>query len=281
MPKMDLEGKKRDLELHLAEIRVRIRRYTLEQPAEAKDKDKDDGKLLLKAQEAWNEWLDVRAEFYDLPDDAPASRIRAVEHKLLQVDRKVDLIQRELVSAASFYSGIRTTLLLALVLFALAVTYLLTHGVHGLDISQFEPLAEWGPLKYVEVAYWSTFGVLCWLLFLSASYVSRRDFDSWYQPWYLATALRAPFISVIVMIVVLEFVEWYGEGGWIESYLLEEGNKFYFIVITSFCLGLMSDAASGILRDLAEGVTQFVRAVVQRFSKKLGSAIMPDKSFEK
>jgi len=85
--------------------------------------------------------------------------------------------------------------------------------------------------------------------------------------------LRAPFLSVILMMVVLEFVEWYGEGKWIENYLLEEGNKFYFIVFMSFSLGLMSEETSAIMRELAEGVVKFVRNVVGRVSDRLSSAV--------
>lgn len=75
------------------------------------------------------------------------------------------------------------------------------------------------------------------------------------------------------MMVVLEFVEWYGEGKWIENYLLEEGNKFYFIVFMSFSLGLMSEETSAIMRELAEGVVKFVRNVVGRVSDRLSSAV--------
>jgi hypothetical protein len=158
----------------------------------------------------------------------------------------------------------------------LALLYLLSHGVRGWDFSNFEPLAESGPLKYVEVAFWSEFGVLCFLLFLAANYVKRRDFDEWYQPWYMSTALRAPFLTVILMILVLEFVEWYGEDSWIETYLLEEGNKFYFIAFMSFCLGLVSDQVAEVMRELAESVLEFVHGVVKKVSGKMRTAITPD-----
>ena len=112
-------------------------------------------------------------------------------------------------------------------------------------------------------------------------YLSKRDFDQWYQSWYLATVLRAPFLSVILMILVLEFVEWYGEGTWIETYLLEEGNKSYFIAFMSFCIGLSSDQAAAILRDLSWSISDFLRGVVQRVSRKLSSALLPANPLDK
>ena len=124
-------------------------------------------------------------------------------------------------------------------------------------------------MKYGEVIFWSSFGVLCSLLFLSTWYLARRDFDMYYQPWYLSTALRAPFVSLIGMMIILEFVEWYGQGTWVEHYLLEEGNKFYFIVFMSFCLGLTSDRTSKLIGDLAEAVGDFLEQAVAMVSKRL------------
>lgn len=268
MAKTDPDRQKRNLEILLAGTGARIRRYTL-------DKQLTDAGL-EKINGIWEEWAEARRRLYALAAGADDTQIRAVEEALIAVDRKVDLIQRDLVSGESFKAGIRTTAWLSAALVILVWIYLLTHGVHGLDFSSFEPLAEWGPLKYVEVAFWSAFGVLCSLLSVAAYFVLRRDFDSWYQPWYVSTALRAPFLTVILMIVVLEFTEWYGEGNWVETYLLEEGNKSYFIAFVSFCLGLLSDQTSSIVRDLADGVIQFVRAVVQRVSNRLSTAVVPD-----
>jgi hypothetical protein len=273
MAKTDPDQLKRSLALTVEETGSRIRRYTLD--------DKLDETALATLGQVWDEWLAVRAKYHGLADAAGDAEVRAVEQELLKVDRKVDLVQRKLISAYSFQAGKRTSIALAAALMALAVLYLAMHGVRGLDFSDFEPLAEWGPLKYVEVAFWSAFGVLCWLLFTAAAYVSRRDFDKWYQPWYLATALRAPFLCVAVMILVLEFVEWYAEDGWLQSYLLEDGNKFYFIVLVSFCLGLASDQAAGTLRDLSDGLWEFIREVVKRFTRKLRSGLTPENSLKK
>ena len=68
------------------------------------------------------------------------------------------------------------------------------------------------------------------------------------HPWYLSTFLRAPFLTVILMMVVWNLLEWYGEGNWIETYIL--GREIsYFIAFVSFCLGLSSDSTSSIIRD--------------------------------
>jgi hypothetical protein len=273
MARTDPDNMKRALELSLGETGVRIRRYTLDD--HLKDAE------LEKLDVSWRSWLALREEFYGLPVDAGEKELRALEHKLVEIDRAVDLIQRGLVSGQSFSTGARTALLLALALVALVWVYLLMHGVRSLDFSTFEPMAEWGPLKYVEVAFWCAFGVLCYLLFLAADYVARRDFDKWYQPWYLATALRAPFLGVVLMMVVLEFVEWYGDGTWIEAYILEEGNKTYFIAFMSFCIGLTSDQAAAVLRDLSWGVADFLTGVTQRVSRKLGSALLPEDALKK
>lgn len=268
MAKTDSERLRHNLEILLAETGARIRRYTLDR--------KLSDTALPQINAIWDEWLQVRRNLYALPVAADDAQFRAVEEALLTVDRKVDLVQRALVSGESLTAGIWTTAWLAGALVALVAVYLYSHGVRSFDLSGFEPIAEWGPLKYVEVAFWSAFGVLCTLLALAAYYVLRRDFDAWYRPWYVSTALRAPFVTVILMIVVLEFTEWYGEGTWIETTLLEEGNKSYFIAFMSFCLGLLSDQAAAIVGDLADGVIQFVRAVVQRVSSKLSTAVLPD-----
>ena len=269
MTERELQRKRREIESGVVGLRVRIRRYTLD----PRLREEDQGALRKQADEAWKKWLAVRSSFYALPEPAPPEGLLEVEKELLQVSREADLIQRELISEESFNAGIRTVTWLSVALVGLVFLYLATHGVRGLNFAAFEPLPEWGPLKYVEVAFWSTFGVLCWLLFLSTRYLARRDFDRWYQPWYVSTVLRAPFLSMILMMVVLEFVEWYGEGKWIENYLLEEGNKFYFIVFMSFSSGLMSEETSAIMRELAEGVVKFVRNVVGRVSDRLSSAV--------
>jgi hypothetical protein len=75
------------------------------------------------------------------------------------------------------------------------------------------------------------------------------------------------------MLIVLEFVEWYGEGTWIAKYILEEGNKYYFIVFMSFCLGLSSETSAEIVGELAGGVSTFVRRGVNRVAARLGAVV--------
>lgn len=284
MADKEIDLKRRDLKANLAETAVRIRRYSLDPFLREPDRERDPdpgAKLRKQADDAWKEWLTVRERFDKLPAAPTLQELAEVERLWLQLDRNVDLIQRELISNESFVAGAKTVAWMAFALVLLAAIYLMTHGVRWFNFSGFEPWPEWGPAKYGEVAFWSSFGVLCSLLFLATRYLARRDFDRWYQPWYVSTALRGPFLTIILMVLVLEFGEWYGEGTWIENYLLEEGNKFYFIAFMSFCLGLASDSTSAIMRDLSDGVTEFVQRVVAKVSKRLSSAVSTTDSIQK
>ena len=72
----------------------------------------------------------------------------------------------------------------------------------------------------------------------------------------------------------LEFVEWYGgDKSWIRDVLLDEGNKFYFIVFLSFMLGIMFREVGDIVRTLGDGVIEFVAGVVERVSARLKSVL--------
>ena len=272
MADKELEKKYQSMRTHLAETKSRIRRYSLD-PRLKEGQGELDDQLRLRADAAWAKWLVVRDHFVALPASPSQADLDRVEKIWLELDREVDLIQRELISEESRSGGVWTVAWMLVVLILLTIFYLVSHGVRGLEFSTFEPWPESGPLKYAEVVCWSMFGGLCYLLFLASNYLARRDFDVWYRPWYVTTFIRIPFLTVILMMIVLEFVEWYGEGKWIQTYLLEEGNKYYFIVFMSFCLGLTSDSTASIIRDLSEGVTEFVRRAVGRVSDKLGSAV--------
>ena len=269
----------RQLRETIDEEGVRIRRYTmdprLKKPV-APDKPDLNRELREQLQKVWDTWFALKGRFRALPAGPDDADLAALEAECDRVERAVDIVQRELISEASYQSGVFTVGWLTAALLFLSALYLYTHGVRSADFSTFEPWSEWGPMKYGEVAFWSTFGTLCYLLFQASHYLARRDFDDWYRPWYVTTFVRAPFLTVILMLVVLEFVEWYGEDTWIQTYLLEEGTKFYFIVFLSFCLGLATDVTAGILRDLAEGVAEFVSRVAGRIADKLGSAVAKD-----
>jgi hypothetical protein len=275
MPAPDLDRIRRRIQFQIREVESRIRRYTLDpRLSEDRPQDREQAQLQAQANEAWGVWLEVWEKSQRMEEDGFDALIK-LEKEVLQINRRADLLQRELIRKEDFHAGLRTVFWLALAMAVTMVLYFLSHGVTGLSFDNFEPLAEWGPLKYIEVAFWSLFGCLCWLLFAATYHLTRRDFDLWYQPWYVTTALRAPFLTVFLMMVVLEFVEWYGEGTWLQSYLLEEGNKFYFIVFTSFSLGLMSEETSAISRELSEGVVAFVRSAATRVSERLKMAISP------
>jgi hypothetical protein len=285
MTNKDIERKRNELLANLAETANRIRRYSLDPRLGMKTApaagskvnnaaNSDLGEYLRQeAEAAWEEWISLRDEFVDLSDAPTLAQLMAIEKKWLNLDHKVDLIQRDLIGENSLKAGVFTVTWLVLALVLLIASYLISHGVRGWNLAAFEPWPEWGIWKYGEVAFWSGFGVLCYLLFTATCYIARRDFDEWYKLWYVSTFLRAPFLTVIFMMIVLEFVEWYGEGKWIETYILEDGNKTYFIAFMSFCLGISSDVTSGIIRDLAKGVSDFVGKAVSRVSQKLSSAV--------
>ena len=271
----DLQRQWRRLEIDLAEGQVRIRRYSID----PRLREASQQQLTAAADDAWRAWMDVRKAFYGVREPTEED-LRRLETELLAVERKTDLIQRELISERSQRAGNTTIAWLAVVLVGIVLIYLKLHNVRWNDFSQFEPFAEWGPLKYVEVAFWGTFGTLCALLYFASTYVLRRDFDEWYRGWYVSMLLRAPFLTVILMLLVLEFVEWYGEdNSWIHDVLLDEGNKFYFIVFLSFMLGTMFREVGDIIRTLGDAVLAFVAGVVARVSARLGSALSrPDPS---
>ncbi|MFZ1220690.1 MAG: hypothetical protein WAO00_15455 [Chthoniobacterales bacterium] len=281
MASKDVERKHNELLTNLAETASRIRRYSLDPllrlnkaPSAATPDGNDLGEYLRgKTEQAWKNWVDLHDEVAALPDSPTPAQLTKIERKWLTLDREVDVIQRDLIGKNSFRAGWVTVLWLTGALFLLVFTYLRSHGAHGWSLVAFEPWPEWGPWKYGEVAFWSGFGILCYLLFIATRYIARRDFDEWYALWYVSTFLRAPFLVVILMMVILEFVEWYGEGKWIETYLLEEGNKTYFIFFLSFCLGLTSDVTSSIIRNLSNGVSEFVQKAVARVSQKLSSSV--------
>lgn len=285
MASKEIERKRNELLTNLSETANRIRRYSLDPRLRLREAPPDDAPgddaavsnlgeyLRQKADDAWGDWMTLRDHFTALPASPTFADLAPIEREWLDLDRKVDLIQRDLIGENSLRAGAITVAWLVVALILLMLLYAVSHGMRGWDFTTLQPWPEWGPWKYGEVAFWSSFGILCYLLFVSTRYIARRDFDEWYQLWYVSTFLRAPFLTVILMMVVLEFVEWYGEGKWIENYILEDGNKTYFIAFVSFCLGLSSDATSSIMRDLSEGVTNFISKGVSRVSQRLSSAV--------
>lgn len=286
MPDNGLAKRIESLEERLTRTDARIRRYSIdprlrefdlgprEKPTRPEEEPPGPAAILRqRADDAFKECSELQARLRVLANNASENALNELEHAWTGLERKVDLIQRELVSKESLTAGVKTTVWLVVALVALGLAYYFTHWVSRDGTLTFEPLPEWGPLKYLEVAFWAEFGALCSLLHLCTWYLSRRDFDRWFQPWYLSTALRAPFLTGVLMLVVLEFAEWYGEGKWIETYLLEEGNKFYFIVFMSFCLGLSTDRTSRLAGKLAGGVGDFVERVVSRVSQKFTSFV--------
>src|SRR2546423_11549777 len=209
----DTQRRVRGPRVFMGEIESRIRRYTMDRKVSPEN--------LQRLSALHEEWRGVRRQFLEKGGTATEAELMALDERALVVDRQIDLIQRELISQQSFRTGTRTVLLLAAAFVALSVVYLWSHGVTGLNFGAFEPIAETGPLKYLEVGFWALFGGLCYLIFRAADYMSRRDFDEWYQAWYLSTALRSPLITIVRMVLLLEFVAWYGEDSWLQACLLE------------------------------------------------------------
>lgn len=268
----------RQMQENIAEEGNRIRRYTMDPFVKIPDDPDaaDPGKQLrIDLDQAFTEWQKVKDLWRKEAAAMQPSGLDALEKDYDLLVRHIDLIQRELISESSYEAGMDTVRWMVLVLLGLVVTYLATHGVFT---DGFEPWPEWGPLKYGEVACWSAFGAICVLLYKSTVYLARRDFDEWYKPWYVATFLRAPFLAVILMMVLLEFAEAQETGSWIQEYLMGEGNKFYFIVFVSFCLGLSTDSTNGLIHDLSDGVAEFFSRIVNRFSSWLSSAVSKGES---
>jgi len=266
------------LRANMNETAVRIRRYTVDpRLCEAQDNPLPKAtveKLRQDADAVWGKWLEAHMRIEKLPADPADNALLELEKDHLQIDHEVDLIQRELISEDIFRAGGRTVRWLVLAMAVTAIAYIGLHMVRTESGSwDFEPWSEWGPVKYGEVMFWGMFGCLCYLLLTAATYLLRRDFDRWYQTWYIAVFLRSPFVTLILMLIILEFVEWYGEDNWIHDYILEEGNKFYFIVFMSFCLGLASDTAASIARSLSNGVCELVSGAVGKVAMKLKSAV--------
>jgi hypothetical protein len=250
----------------------RIRRYTMDPFVKVPDDPKapDPGATLRSDLDvAWKEWQDLKALWRTEAQAYTPTGLDNLETAYDALVRKVDLIQRELISDESYESGKETVRWLTITLIGLIAVYFASHGIYG---GTFEPWPEWGPAKYGEVAFWSAFGALSTLLYKASHYLSRRDFDRWFKPWYVSTFLRAPILSVVIMVVLLEFAESQGDGEWMQ-HLMEEGNKFYVITFFSFCLGVSSDSTNSILRDLTDGVTEFISRIAQRFASWLGSLV--------
>jgi hypothetical protein len=274
----EIESKLRDLRLGVTSTGNCIRRYSLDGrlcvPVDPRTPEEQRcARVEQRLTAAWTTWLTVRERVNALPAAPPETDLSAAATQWLELDHEVDGVQRELISEGSTWWGVATVIGLILALLVGVLAYLAAHGVHGLDVSNFEPWPEWGPAKYFEVAYWSFFGVLCRLLFTATYYVARRDFDQNYVVWYASTALRAPLLVVILMLMVLEFVEWYADGTWLANYLLEEGNKFYFIIFMSFCLGISSETSAAIIGDLSAGVSTLVQRAVTRVAGRLGAVV--------
>lgn len=276
MSPQEITNALREMRQRLMGASNRIRRYTLDSRLRTPDK----GSIMepwlsirTELDNSWTQWLSLRTEINGLPGAPTEQQCRETQSHMLDLERKLDLVQRELIAPSSTRDGIWTVVLLASTLIGSVYAYIALHGMVDFNVDKFEDWPDWGPVKYFEVASWAFFGVLCTLLYTAAYFLSRRDFDGHFAGWYISTAIRAPLLAMIVMLVVLEFVEWYGEGGWLEKYILEEGNKYYFIVFVSFCLGINSEATAEIIGDLQSGVTSGIRSVVRKVAQKFGAVV--------
>jgi hypothetical protein len=59
---------------------------------------------------------------------------------------------------------------------------------------------------YIEVIYFSLFGVLTNLTYSAAKHVLKQDFDIWHKGWYLSKIVQAPFIT-LALILFLKSVD--------------------------------------------------------------------------
>src|SRR5438045_1942944 len=124
MASKEIERKRNELLADLTETACRIRRYSLDPrlrmnaaPAPGAKKpfaDSDFGEYLRQeAEAAWEDWMRLRDDFTALPDSPTLAELLAIERKWLNLDRKVDLIQRDLIGANSLRAGAFTFMWLA------------------------------------------------------------------------------------------------------------------------------------------------------------------------
>src|SRR5262245_53074909 len=114
MTDKDLRRQWRQLEIDVAEGQVRIRRYSID----PRLREADQGALRTAADEAWQLWIDARRAFY-AEREPTEEALRRLEAQILTVERKTDLIQRELISGRSQRAGTTTIAWLAVVLIGL------------------------------------------------------------------------------------------------------------------------------------------------------------------
>ncbi len=263
---------KRRLGRDLVDLKVRLSRYRkdpLLAECVTRPGSADLACLRQKSNVAWGEWCVARKMWLDQTDKLDMGQLNALEEKLLEIERRADELQRELVCPESARAGWKVVACLAAAQTALLGLYVVAHGMA--DDWTFEVPLMWGPGKYVEVFFWTCFGSLTGLLGLAGTYLARRDFDRAYSPWYLTSAVRAPFLATVLMFVIVELGEAYGSA---QGLFEEEGAKFYGVALLSFCMGMVSEQTGMLVWSLAEGVLTFVQGVVQRFSDRLASVFV-------
>jgi hypothetical protein len=85
------------------------------------------------------------------------------------------------------------------------------------------------PLRYVEILFWSTFGLLTWTVF-NAEIMKQKGMDlRQYTTWFAARAIQGIFVAMIVILAVN---------------LIDLGTKFtntFMPVVAAFILGYYTD----------------------------------------
>ena len=150
MAEQQISRQLRDLRKQLHETGTRIRRYTLDprlrmHVQREKESDKPAAgnalthfpgskhsmtipaelseELRKMADKAWEKWLSLNARLNALPDAAARADVLDAELAWLQLDRDVDLIQRELISRESSDAGVQTVVVLGAVLMGVSAIY--------------------------------------------------------------------------------------------------------------------------------------------------------------
>src|SRR3989338_9325717 len=107
MADKELERKKQQLESDLNETQIRIRPCTLDPRLRDEPNADKDNALRDACDAAWKAWLGVWGQYNALGPAPTDKELLKVEKEWREVDRQVDLIQREVITPEDYAAGKR------------------------------------------------------------------------------------------------------------------------------------------------------------------------------
>jgi hypothetical protein len=88
-----------------------------------------------------------------------------------------------------------------LIIVLLVAAYVVLHWLHPTTASGTFIWSE-VPLNYIEVVFWSLFGLLTWAIFNMSDWASNGERIGLWSNWLIARSLQGVFISMVVVIAV-------------------------------------------------------------------------------